>query len=102
MYLDRDFQNFWDVRRCGKSYGLRIKCPACNAEPPSQRDNEDFIMYGYRKWRWLANHMVSAHMADRAERFRRRHAEEGSKEIRDAHEQRLKVVGIRKSKSAAA
>ena len=60
-FLDKDFQSFWEVRRFGKNFGLRIVCPCCEAEAPSRIAGEDIVWYGYRKWRWLANHLVSDH-----------------------------------------
>lgn len=92
QYLDRDFQNFWDVRRFGAHLGLRIKCAVCGGEPPKQRANEDFFWYGYRKWRWLANHMVSDHLRSQALVNRR---------IR-ARESRIQVAAIKKSERRAA
>ena len=73
-FLDRDFQNFWDVRQFGAHLGLRIKCPVCNAEAPVQREREDFVWYGYRKWRWLANHLVADHCRSAAISNRHRQA----------------------------
>lgn len=60
-FLDRDFQNFWEVRRFGSNFGLRIECPCCGAVAPERVHGEDIVWYGYRKWRWLANHLVSEH-----------------------------------------
>jgi hypothetical protein len=60
-FLDRDFQNFWEVRRFGRNFGLRIMCPCCGAEAPARVSGEDIVWYGYRKWRWLANHLTQEH-----------------------------------------
>jgi hypothetical protein len=91
-FLDRDFQNFWDIRRFGAHVGLRIKCPACPWEPGlKQGRSEDIIWYGYRKWRALANHMVTEHCSKQALQYRRIAAREG----------RLKKLSIQRSKRAA-
>jgi hypothetical protein len=70
-FLDKDFQDYWEVRRFGRNFGLRIQCPCCGADAPSRADHEDIVWYGYRKWRWLANHLVSQH--SRREALTHRH-----------------------------
>jgi hypothetical protein len=83
-YLDSQFQDFWDVRRCGNNIGLLIKCPACPWVPPSQNAGEDFVWYGYRKWRALANHMVVEHCRAKALSFRHRTAiREGTAKLKE-------------------
>lgn len=58
LSLDKDFQDFWEVRRFGSHWGMRVICPCCGETPPIQRwAEEDYIAYGHRKWRWLANHI---------------------------------------------
>lgn len=72
---------------------MRIKCPQCNAEPPVKRwENHDFIATCYRKWKWLANHMVTDHMREKSLLNRRI----------TARESRLRVVSIRRSKKRRA
>lgn len=73
-FLDKDFQSFWEVRRFGRNFGLRIKCPCCGAEAPERVHGEDIVWYGYRKWRWLANHLVAEHARSTALTFRHRQA----------------------------
>lgn len=51
---------------------MRVICPVCDALPPIERwAQEDYIAYGHRKWRWLANHLVSDH--SRREALSNRH-----------------------------
>lgn len=59
--LDRDFQNFWDIRRYGTHLGVEIKCALCDWRPPKQTANEDFVWYSYRKYRALCNHVFTDH-----------------------------------------
>jgi hypothetical protein len=73
-FLDTSFQNYFDVRRFGAHVGLEIKCPACPWLPPKQNANEDFVWYGYRKWRALASHMASEHCSKQALSYRHRAA----------------------------
>ena len=70
-YLDHDYQNFWDVRRCGNSVGLLIRCAVCGVDPPKPKKGENWIWYGYRKWRWMAEHLVSKHCREAALTHRR-------------------------------
>lgn len=74
-YLDGDFQNFWDIRRFGRNVGTLIKCPVCSALPPKYQGGGDFIFNSYRKRAWLANHLVVAHLHDKALTHRRIEAE---------------------------
>jgi hypothetical protein len=46
----------------------------CAAEAPQRTHGEDLIWYGYRKWRWLANHMASEHCRAQALTFQHRQA----------------------------
>lgn len=54
--------------------------------------NEDFIAYGYRKWKWLCNHMATDHMREMSLVHRRI----------VARERRLKTVAIKRSKRKVA
>lgn len=52
---------------------MRIICPCCGAEPPVARwADEDYVAYGHRKWRWVANHIVSDHARREAMTHRHR------------------------------
>lgn len=73
-FLDKDFQSFWEVRRFGRNFGLRIQCPCCGMDAPARASSEDIVWYGYRKWRWLANHLVSEHARREATSYRHRAA----------------------------
>jgi hypothetical protein len=73
-FLDKDFQDFWEVRRFGKNFGLRIECPCCGAVAPQRGSGEDIVWYGYRKWRWLANHLTQEHCRREALTYRHRAA----------------------------
>jgi hypothetical protein len=73
-FLDKDFQNFWEVRRFGRNFGLRIQCPCCGDEAPQRTSGEDIVWYGYRKWRWLANHLTTEHCRAQATSYRHRAA----------------------------
>jgi hypothetical protein len=90
-FLDRDFQNFWEVRRFGRNWGMRVICPCCSAEAPERQFGEEIDWTGYRKWRWLSNHIVSEHSRDLAMTHRHRIAVKKG----DA---KLKEVKILKSK----
>src|SRR5262245_44913264 len=70
-YLDRDFQNFWDIRRYGKRLGTAIKCACCDWVPPKAGKNEDLVWYSYRKYRVLCEHLFSAHLSREALTHRR-------------------------------
>lgn len=74
VWLDRDFQDFWEVRRFGANFGLRIRCSCCGMDAPSRGANEDIVWYGYRKWRWLATHLVSTHCRAQANTYQHRRA----------------------------
>lgn len=75
LSLDKDFQDFWEVRRFGSHWGMRVICPCCGKTPPIQQwAQEDYIAYGHRKWRWLANHIVSDHAKNQALTHRHRTA----------------------------
>jgi hypothetical protein len=43
----------------------------CPWLPPKQSKNEDFVWYGYRKWRATADHIVTAHCKQQALTYRR-------------------------------
>lgn len=83
-FLDKDFQSFWEVRRFGRNFGLRIQCPCCGQDAPSRDKDEDIVWYGYRKWRWLANHLVSDHC--RREALSHRHRASVKKGTAKLHE----------------
>lgn len=73
LSLDKDFQDFWEVRRFGSHWGMRVICPVCGDTPPIQRwAEEDYIAYGHRKWRWLSNHIVTDHCRNAALTHRHR------------------------------
>lgn len=61
VFLDRDFSDFWEVRRFGRNWGMRVICPCCGAQAPEQQFGHEIDWSGYRKWRWLSNHIVSEH-----------------------------------------
>lgn len=68
---------------------MEIKCPACDELPPLKRwEQEDFVAYSYRKWKWLANHMATDHMRDISLKHRRI----------TAREHRLQVLATKRSK----
>jgi hypothetical protein len=84
IFLDRDFQDYWEVRRFGRNFGLRIQCPCCGADAPARASSEDIVWYGYRKWRWLANHLVSDHCRSQALTHRHRVAvKKGSARLKE-------------------
>lgn len=91
--LDRDFMNFWNIRRYGAHLGMEIKCPVCNELPPVKRwEKEDFVAYGYRKWKWLCSHIATEHCRNEALKNRRI----------TAREHRLRVIGEKRSKRKVA
>jgi hypothetical protein len=65
MTLPTGWENFYNARRCGAAYGLRIECPCCGATPPR------ILEYSYRMWRWINVHMAKEHCANQALRHRR-------------------------------
>ena len=69
--LDRDFQNFWDIRRYGNHLGTEIKCALCPWRPPKQGASEDFVWYSYRKYRALCNHVFTGHCRQAGLAYRR-------------------------------
>lgn len=50
--LPSGFQNYFQVARYGKWWGLRIECPVCGESAPK------WLVYTARKWRWLSIHML--------------------------------------------
>lgn len=70
-FLDRDFQNFWDIRRYGNHLGTEIKCALCPWRPPAQNKGEHFVWYSYRKYRALCNHVFTDHCRQSALSYRR-------------------------------
>lgn len=83
-YLEGDFQNYWDIRRCGDSIGFRrINCPCCPYDPKlSARVGEDFAWYNYRKYKAVMAHMVDAHLKKLALTNRRILAEQARREAK--------------------
>src|SRR6266567_402281 len=85
-YLDGDFQNYWDIRRCGTSIGFKkINCPVCGHEPQLvARVGEDFVWYSYRKYKAVLTHVVDAHLKKPALMHRRILAEQARREAKKA------------------
>lgn len=81
-YLDGDWQNFWDIRRCGKGIGFaHIDCPVCGFQPQiGARVGDNFIWYSYRKYKAVLTHVVTAHCHQQALTHRRIAAEEKRKQ----------------------
>lgn len=52
LSLPDGYQNYFEVKRTGRWYGLHIACPVCGEEPPK------ILKYANRKWRWTAVHML--------------------------------------------
>lgn len=48
------FLSFFETRRAGRYYGLRIKCPHCELTPPRE-------LLGSQRWRYLAVHIAKVH-----------------------------------------
>jgi hypothetical protein len=79
-HLDGDFQNYWRLRRCGKSIGFwRVDCPACGYYPQS-RPGEDYFKYTNRRYRAVLSHMLERHLKQKALTYRRIEAEQKRRE----------------------
>ena len=55
LSLPRGWQNFFDVRRAGKYWGLPRTCKICGARPGVEVPE-------WNRWRWVAAHVLIEHV----------------------------------------